>query len=112
MVIGIGLLSFLGFQYKSYFNAIIFLIVCYIFMIPVDYYTSLIVSLFRNESKTTHFQERCLDFIIYTSLFSLVVGICEYLIPGINISPSNQILFVFLYYMLQVCCEYLLTKKL
>ena len=111
-LIGIGLLSFLGFQYESYLSAFIFFAYCYILMIPVNYYTSLLLSLFKLKSNITKFQERCIDFILYMLFASLVVGVVDYILPSVDISPSNQVLFILLCYSLEICSEYFLyTKK-
>lgn len=111
-LIGIGLLSFLGFQYESYLSAFIFFASCYILMIPVNYYTSLLLSLFKLKGNITKFQERCIDFILYMLFASLVVGVVDYILPSVDISPSNQVLFVLLCYSLEICSEYFLyTKK-
>ena len=81
-------------------------------MIPANYYTSLLLSLFKLKGNITKFQERCIDFILYMLFASLVVGVVDYILPSVDISPSNQVLFVLLCYSLEICSEYFLyTKK-
>lgn len=110
-VIGIGLLSFLGFQYTSYFSVIIFLIICYIMLIPADYCSIFLISLLKIRSKLTNFQERCIDFIMYVCFSSIVIGLVDYLSSSINISSANQVLFILLCYLFDLCCEYFIMKK-
>ncbi|WP_278246245.1 YrvL family regulatory protein [Terrisporobacter othiniensis] len=111
-VVGIGFLSFLGFTYDSYISVIIFLIICYVMLIPADYYTSILIGLFKIKSNISRFQQRAIDFILYTSFSSLVVGIVDFFMEGISISPANQILFVLLYYLLDMYSDMLLLSKI
>lgn len=111
IVVGIGFLSFLGFTYNSYISVIFFLIVCYIMLIPADYYTSLLIGIFKAKSNISKFQQRAIDFILYTSFSSLVVGIVDFFMEGISISPANQILFVLLCYLLEVYSDAILLNK-
>lgn len=110
-IVGIGFLSFLGFTYDSYISVIIFLIICYVMLIPADYYTSILISLFKTKSNISIFQQRTIDFILYTSFSSLVVGIVDFFMEGISISPANQILFVLLYYLLEMYSDMLFLSK-
>jgi len=110
-IAGIGFLSFLGFTYDSYKSVIIFLIICYIMLIPADYYTSILIGLFKAKSNISRFQQRTIDFILYTSFSCLVVGVVDFFIEGISISPANQILFVLLYYLLEIYSDVLLLSK-
>ena len=106
-VVGIGFLSFLGFQYDSYLSAIVFLVICYLIVFPADYYISFLVSLFKTKSNISFSQQRCIDFILYISFTSLIVGIVDYFMDSIIISPTNQILFVLLCYLLDVFSDLL-----
>lgn len=110
-IVGIGILSFLGFTYDSYRSAVLFFIICYIMLIPADYYISFLIELFKIKSKISKFQQRVIDFILYTSFSSMVVGIVDYFMIGISISPSNQVLFIFLYYLLLMYSDNLLLSK-
>ena len=110
-IAGIGFLSFLGFTYDSYISVIIFLIICYIMLIPADYYTSILIGLFKAKSNISRFQQRAIDFILYTSFSCLVVGIVDFFMEGISISPANQIIFVLLYYLLEIYSDVLLLSK-
>lgn len=110
-IVGIGFLSFLGFTYDSYISVIIFLIFCYVMLIPADYYTSILISLFKTKSNISRFQQIAIDFILYTSFSSLVVGIVDFFMEGISISPANQILFVLLCYLLEMYSDMLFLSK-
>lgn len=110
-IVGIGFLSFLGFTYDSYISAILFLIICYIMLMPANYYTSIFVGLFKSKSNASPFQQRALDFILYTAFSSLVIGIVDFFMKGISISPANQVLFILLSYLLDVYCDALLLGK-
>ena len=111
ILVGVGLLSFLGFTYDSYISVIIFLVICYILLIITDYYTSILIGLFKARSNISRFQQRTIDFILYTSLSCLIIGIVDFLIKGISISPSNQVLFVILYYLLELFFDMLIFEK-
>ena len=110
-IVGIGLLSFLGFSYDSYISVIIFLIICYIMLIPANFYISILIGIFKTKSNISRFQQRSIDFILYTSFSSLVVGIVDFFMEGISISPANQVLFVLLYYLLDVYSDVFLLSK-
>ncbi|WP_443082205.1 YrvL family regulatory protein [Terrisporobacter sp.] len=110
-VIGIGLLSFLGFQYTSYFSVIIFLIICYIMLILTDYCSTFLISLLKIKSKLTKFQERCIDFIMYVCFSTIVIGLVDYLSSNIDISSANQVLFIVMCYLFDICSEYFIMKK-
>ena len=77
---GLGFLSFLGFTYDSYISVIIFLIICYVMLIPADYYTSILIGLFKTKSNISRFQQRAIDFILYTSFSSLIDIIINFFI--------------------------------
>lgn len=111
-IVGIGFLSFLGFTYDSYISVIVFLIICYVMLIPADYYTSILIGLFKTKSNISRFQQRSIDFILYTSFSSLVVGIVDFFMEGISISPANQILFVLLCYLLEMYSDMLFLSKI
>ena len=111
ILVGVGLLSFLGFTYDSYISVIIFLVICYILLIITDYYTSILIGLFKARSNISRFQQRSIDFILYTSLSCLIIGIVDFLIKGISISPANQVLFVILYYLLELFFDMLIFEK-
>ena len=111
ILVGVGLLSFLGFTYDSYISVIIFLVICYILLIITDYYTSILIGLFKARSNISRFQQRSIDFILYTSLSCLIIGIVDFLIKGISISPANQVLFVILYYLLELFFDMLIFGK-
>lgn len=111
ILVGVGLLSFLGFTYDSYISVIIFLVICYILLIITDYYTSILIGLFKARSNISRFQQRTIDFILYTSLSCLIIGIVDFLIKGISISPANQVLFVILYYLLELFFDMLIFEK-
>lgn len=110
-VVGIGFLSFLGFTYDSYISVIIFLIICYIMLIPADYYTSILIGIFKIKSNISSFQQRAIDFIIYMSFSSLVVGIVDFFMDSISISPANQVIFILLSYLLEMYSDILLLNK-
>lgn len=109
-IAGIGFLSFLGFQYSSYFSAIIFFILCYIMLLPVNYYISFLIGLFKAKSNITFRQQRCIDFILYLSFSTFIVGLVDYIMDSIIIIPANQILFVVLCYLLDVYSDYLILS--
>lgn len=111
IIVSVGFLSFLGFTYDSYISVVIFLISCYLMLIPANYYTSILIGLFKTKSNISKFQQRAIDFILYTSFSSLVVGIVDFFMDGINISPANQVIFVLLSYLLEVYSDYLLLNK-
>lgn len=111
-VVGIGFLSFLGFQYSSYFSAFIFLIICYIILLPVDYYISFLVAIFKVKSNITFGQQRCIDFILYLAFSTFIVDLVDYFMDSIIISPANEILFVILCYLLDVYSDYLILNMI
>ena len=80
-------------------------------LIPAYYYTSILIGLFKVKSNISSFQQRAMDFILYTSFSCLVVGIVDFFMEGISISPANQILFVLLYYLLEIYSDVLLLNK-
>ena len=111
ILVGIGILSFLGFTYDSYRSVIIFLVICYILLIILDYYTSILITLFKSKANISRFQQRAIDFILYTSFSCLIVGFVDFFIKGISISPANQILFVLIYYILEVLSDSFLLSN-
>ena len=110
-IVGICFLSFLGFTYDSYISVILFLIICYIMLIPADYYTSILIGVFKTKSNISRFQQRAIDFILYTAFSSLVVGIVDFFMEDISISPANQVSFILLYYLFGVYSDALLLNK-
>lgn len=110
-IVGIGFLSFLGFTYDSYISVIIFLIICYIMLIPADYYTSILIAIFKIKSNISSFQQRAIDFILYMCFSSLVVGIVDFFMDSISISPANQVIFILLSYILDVYSDILFLNK-
>ena len=110
-VVGIGLLSFLGFSYKSYTSAILFFMICYIMLLPSDYYTTFLIGLIKDKSNITVFQQRVLDFIFYVSFSSLVIGSVDFFMEDIHITPANQVLLIILYYLFQSYFDYFLLSK-
>lgn len=111
ILVSIGILSFLGFTYDSYISVIIFLVICYILLIILDYYTSVLIALFKSKSNISRFQQRAIDFILYTSFSCLIVGFVDFFIKGVSISPANQVLFVLIYYILEMLSDNLLLSK-
>ena len=49
-IVNIGFLSFLGFTYKSYLSVILFFTICYILLLPVDYYSSILIGLLKSKN--------------------------------------------------------------
>lgn len=111
ILVSIGILSFLGFTYESYTSVIVFLVICYILLTIFDYYTSILIGLFKSKSIISRFQQRAIDFILYTCFSCIIVGFVDFFIKGVSISPANQILFVLLYYILEVLSSNLLLSK-
>lgn len=111
IIVGIGFLSFLGFTYKSYLIVLIFLVVCYIMLLPVNYYTTTLIALFKITSNISNFQQRLIDFILYTSFSSLIIGCVDYFLNDISITPDNQVLFIFLCYLLKTYSNLLILYK-
>lgn len=110
-LVGIGFLSFLGFTYKSYSSAIIFFIICYIMLLPVDYYSSILIGLFNSKNNMSKFQQKIIDFILYTAFSSLVIGSVDFFMDGIHISPTNQVLFILLYYLFKSYSDFIILSK-
>ena len=110
-IVNIGFLSFLGFTYKSYLSVILFFIICYILLLPVDYYSSILIGLLKSKNNISKFQQRVLDFILYSSFSSLVIGSVDFFMEDIHISPANQVLLIILYYLFESYFDYLLLRK-
>lgn len=110
-LVGIGFLSFLGFTYDSYISVIIFLAVCYIILLPVNYYISILVGLFKAKSNISYFQQQIIDFILYAAFSSLVIGGVDFFMKGIHITPANQILFIILCYLFQTYSDFIILIK-
>ena len=111
-LVGIGFLSFLGFTYKSYSSVITFFIICYIMLIPVDYYSYILIGLFNNKNNMSRFQQLIINFILYTAFSCLVIGSVDFFMDDIHITPANQVLFILLYYLFKSYSDIVfLTKK-
>lgn len=110
-IVNIGFLSFLGFTYKSYLSVILFFTICYIMLLPVDYYSSILIGLLKSKNNVSKFQQRVLDFILYSSFSSLVIGSVDFFMEDIHISPANQVLLIILYYLFESYFDYLLLRK-
>ena len=97
--------------YKSYLSVILFFTICYILLLPVDYYSSILIGLLKSKNNISKFQQRVLDFILYSSFSSLVIGYVDFFMEDIHISPANQVLLIILYYLFESYFDYLLLRK-
>lgn len=111
IIVGMGFLSFLGFTYKSYLSILIFLVICYIMLLPVKYYSTTLIALFSSKSNISYFQQRIIHFILYTSFSSLIVGCVDYFLNNISIPPANQVLFILLCYLFETYLDSLILYK-
>ena len=80
-------------------------------LIPANFYISILIGIFKTKSNISRFQQRSIDFILYTSFSSLVVGIVDFFMESISISPANQVLFILLYYLLEMYSDVFLLSK-
>lgn len=81
-------------------------------IIPVDYYSYILIGLFNNKNNMSRFQQLIINFILYTAFSCLVIGSVDFFMDDIHITPANQVLFILLYYLFKSYSDIVfLTKK-
>nr|UWI51432.1 regulatory YrvL family protein [Clostridioides difficile] len=105
-VIGIGFLSFLGFEYKSLGSVLIFFLIYFCITTPIDFLCTTILDIFRYVNKLPYSIYKFCEFIIDFILTFLAMNIIDTFMDSITIPLSTEILFALLSYLLSECMDF------
>lgn len=106
MVIGIGFLLFLGFEYKFFGVVLIFFLIYFCIIILIDFLCIIILDIFRYVNKLLYLIYKFCEFIIDFILIFLVMNIIDIFMDLVMIFLSIEILFVLFFYFLLECMDF------
>ncbi|RDY24694.1 hypothetical protein CHF27_000400 [Romboutsia maritimum] len=110
-LVGIGFLSFLGFDYNSFWSVILFFVIYFCAAIPTDFLCIAILDIFKYINKFSYFNYKILEFITEITLTFITINFIDFLMNCINIPLYTEVLFSILNYLLSQCIDFLDKDK-
>lgn len=105
--IGIGFLSFLGFEYDSMMSVLIFFLIYFCVTGPIDFVCTTFLDIFRYANRLPYWLYKLSDFVLDFMLTFLTMNILDEIMKSINIPYSTEVLFAILSYVLSECSQVL-----
>lgn len=105
--IGIGFLSFLGFEYKSVGSVILFFAIYFLIESPIDFLCTSILDIFRYVNKLPYIRYKMIEALLDMLLTFIIMNIVDMSMNSINIPIHTKVLFSILSYLLSQCIDFL-----
>lgn len=106
-LVGIGFLSFLGFEYKSLNSVILFFIVYFCIASPIDLVCTSLLDVIRYRNQLSHVSYKFLESFFDISLTFILVNILDVFMSSITIPLYTEILFAILSYVFSECMDFM-----
>lgn len=106
-VVGIGLLSFLGFEYDSIKSVFIFFIIYFCISKITDIFYTNILDFIKYSNKLPHYLYKLIDFFIDCSLTFIIIDLLDLFIKSVQIPTKTQLLFAILSFIFSECLEFI-----
>lgn len=110
-IVGIGFLSFLGFEYYSLQSVLIFFIIYFCIGGPIDIACTSLLDVIRYVNKLPHVSYKFLEAFFDISLTFILVNILDIFMKSITIPLYTEILFAILSYTFSECIDFISNKK-
>lgn len=110
-VVGIGFLSFLGFEHDSFKSVIIFFIFYYCIGKPIDFLCISFLDIMKYVNKLPNKVYKFLEFTFQVSITFITINIIDLFMKSITISSLTEILFALLSYAFAQCNDFMNKNK-
>lgn len=110
-LIGIGFLSFLGFEYNSLKSVILFFIIYFCITSPIDYACTSLLDVIRYRNRLPYTSYKFLEGFFDISLTFILVNILDIFMKSISIPLHTEILFAILSYAFSECMDFISKKN-
>ncbi|WP_243446352.1 YrvL family regulatory protein [Romboutsia weinsteinii] len=110
-VVGIGFLSFLGFEYDSVKSVLFFFLVYFCVNTPVDFVCTFFLDIAKYVSRLPHPLYKLLESLLDISITFITINVIDYFMSSICIPYTTGILFSILSYMLSQCSDFLRKER-
>lgn len=105
-IVGIGFLSFLGFEYNSVSSVIFFFLIYFFVTRPIDFLCTTILDMARYVNRLPYPAYKFFEFMLDFILTVLVMGIIDVFMKSINIPLRTEVLFAILSYLLSESMDF------
>lgn len=105
--IGIGFLSFLGFEYDSFKSVLFFFVIYFCISNPIDFICTSLLDVIRYVNKLPYISYKFLEAFFDISLTFVLVNILDIFMQSIYIPTHTEILFAILSYTLSQCMDFM-----
>lgn len=110
-IVGIGFLSFLGFEYDSLQSVFIFFIIYFCIASPIDIICTSLLDVLRYVNKLPYVSYKFVEAFFDISLTFILVNILDIFMKSITIPSYTEILFAILSYTLSECIDFMSSNK-
>lgn len=104
--VGIGFLSFLGFEYESVYSVMIFFLIYFCITGPIDFACTTFLDVFRYANRLPYWLYKLSDFVLDFTLTFLTMNILDEIMTSISIPLRTEVLFALLSHLLSECSQY------
>lgn len=105
--IGIGFLSFLGFEYDSYKSVLLFFVIYFCISRPIDFICTSLLDVIRYVNKFPYVSYKFLEAFFDISLTFVLVNIIDIFMKSVYIPTHSEILFAILSYAFSQCMDFM-----
>ncbi|WP_243155234.1 regulatory YrvL family protein [Romboutsia sp. CE17] len=104
--IGIGFLSFLGFEYSSVGSVILFFAIYFLIGSPIDFLCTSLLDVFRYVNRLPYTIYKIIESLLDITLTFITMAIIDVFMNSISIPIHTEILFAILSYLLSQCVDF------
>lgn len=105
-IVGIGFLSFLGFEYNSVSSVILFFAIYFLIGSPIDFLCTSFLDVFRYVNRLPYKVYRVFEALLDILLTLITMDLIDRFMSSINIPSHTEVLFALLSYLLSQCVDF------
>lgn len=105
-IVGIGFLSFLGFEYYSFKSVLLFFAIYFCVRRSTDVFFTTILDILKYVNRIPHLLYKLVDFFINFSLTFIIMNLLDLMMKSILIPFHTEVLFAILSYAFSVCIDF------